>query len=637
MRWRCAAVAVLLACLSGGEVWAQISPGPLSRAHRQMEGPTGCVRCHDVSPGSPQFRCLDCHREIADRLRARRGLHPNLMDAAAGSTACVRCHSEHNGENFALIRWNPSPGAFDHAKTGFALEGKHATLACNQCHTAKNIGAEDRAHLGAADLSRTFLGLSRTCTSCHEDKHRGRLGVNCLQCHGTVDWKSARSNFDHAKTRFALTGAHAQVACAKCHTTGADGALRYVGLKFDTCASCHSDPHRGAFQQSCSSCHTTGSWKRTAEAFHFDHAQTKFPLLGKHAALGCAACHQRGDFKAEIRFQACADCHKDYHHGQFAKRGDGGKCESCHSVEGFKPAKFTVADHAATPYPLRGKHADLACAKCHLPAGEATRFVGLKFARCLDCHSDAHKGQFARAPYDNRCEQCHSEHGFRPASYTLARHQQGAFPLTGSHLAVACNDCHTRPAALGTTAYHFAGLACTTCHADPHRGQFQARMEKTGAGGRPAGCEACHTTKGWRDLGGFDHASTAFPLVGTHRAVECIACHRPPNLERGLRNVDFKAVKEDCESCHENPHGDQFARAGMPTRCAACHNTMKWRPSLFDHETTRFSLKGAHQSVTCKSCHTTVRTFAEKPVLYYSPTPTSCAACHGAGIPSSGT
>lgn len=633
---RLAPLLALLAAMPATPAAAQISPGPLSRAHRHLNGATGCMRCHAVNAGKPEFRCLDCHREIAARLAQHRGLHPNLMDPAAGSAACVRCHSEHNGEDFALIRWNPAPGSFDHSKTGFPLDGKHAGLACKQCHNAKNIAAPERAQLLATDFSRTFLGLSRTCTSCHEDKHGGRLGANCLQCHGTSDWKSVH-NFDHAKTRFPLTGAHAQVGCAKCHTAGPDGAPRYAGLKFDTCSSCHSDPHRGQFQQSCSSCHTTAAWKRTLSTFAFDHAKTKFPLLGKHAGLECSACHRGGDFKAEIRFQSCSDCHKDYHQGQFAQRADGGKCESCHTVEGFKPAKFGIPEHAATPYPLQGRHATVACAKCHLPAGAATRFVGLKFSQCLDCHQDAHKGQFAAAPYNNRCEQCHSIAGFHPADFTLTRHQKTAFPLTGSHLAVACIDCHKDSAALGTAVFHFQGLACTTCHADPHRGEFQARMAALNSRGRPAGCEACHTTKTWRDLAAFDHGSTAFPLSGTHRAVECIGCHRPPNLERGLLNVNFKAAPTACESCHDNPHATQFAGNDGVTRCARCHNAMKWRPSLFDHETTKFPLQGAHQNVACKACHTALRTFEDNPVLYYAPTPTACAACHAASVTPNGT
>lgn len=617
--------------LGSGQSQAQLSPGPLSKAHHDLGGPMGCTRCHAVSAGSPNFRCLDCHRDIASRIQQRKGFHATLLQPGVSGAACVKCHSEHNGENFSLLRWDPSPKGFDHAKeTGMPLDGKHAEAGCRDCHNARRIGPGERTFLSAKDLNRTYLGLTRACAGCHEDKHKGQLGSNCLQCHNTAAWKSTQL-FDHAKARYPLTGAHLQVACQSCHTPGLDGAPRYVGLKFERCASCHLDPHRGAFKQSCESCHTTRGWKKTAAALDFDHSRTRFPLLGKHVQVQCGSCHRSGDFKKEIAFQSCADCHKpDPHNGQFARRPDGGRCESCHTVQGFKPAKFSVDDHLRTGFPLRGKHAAAGCAGCHIPAGSKTLFK-VKFALCVDCHKDIHRGQFSAAPYLNHCEQCHNETTFRPSTMTIVRHQQSSFALTGSHLAVACIDCH-KPVAQGLTiAYHFAGLSCATCHTDPHGGQFAARMAKAGASGRPAGCEACHSTKTWSDLSGFNHADTSFALIGAHRAVTCAGCHRPPNMETTLLHVSFRAAPSNCEECHENPHGPQFARGGA-TRCAECHTATKWRPSLIDHEKTAFSLKGAHQNVRCGACHTNVKEFNGKPVLVYKPAPTACSSCHGSTI-----
>lgn len=560
------------------------------------------------------------------RLQQHRGLHPSLVDASKGSADCVRCHSEHNGENFAIVKWNPS--SFDHNRTGFALDGKHAGLACNQCHKADKIASSERPLLQQVDLNRTFLGLSRTCATCHEDPHKGQLGANCAQCHTTSDWKAAQKGFDHSKTKFVLTGAHVEVGCQKCHTPGPTGQPRWEGIRFESCNACHADVHHGEFKQSCESCHNTATWKRTSFAGQFDHSKTKFPLLGKHLGLQCDTCHKGADFKVAIKHDLCADCHTpDPHNGQFAKRADGGKCESCHTVDGWQKTTFDVAQHNKTAFPLKLKHADVACAKCHLPAGKATLFQ-VKFAQCTDCHQDEHKGQFARAPYNNLCEKCHNEAGFRPALFTLAQHQKTRFVLTGGHVAVPCGDCHKGTNGERGASYHFASLECTTCHEDPHKGEFKARMERVNARGKAAGCEACHTTKAWNDLAGFDHDSTKFPLVGTHRAVGCIDCHRPPNMERKLLHANFQAAPTACEECHDDPHGGQFARGTGVTRCAECHNSMKWRPSLFDHEKTKFSLKGAHMNVRCTSCHVTKREVEGKPVLFYQNTPLACAACH---------
>jgi hypothetical protein len=257
----------------------------------------------------------------------------------------------------------------------------------------------------------------------------------------------------------------------------------------------------------------------------------------------------------------------------------------------------------------------------------------MKFAQCLDCHTDEHQGQFAAAPYLNRCEKCHTLNGYRPSTFTLAQHKQSRFVLTDGHLAVPCSDCHKPSPSFQpkpTELYRFPELSCTACHNDPHRGQFKERMLEAGSNGKAAGCEACHSLKSWKELSRFDHARTSFPLVGTHRAVACIDCHKPPNLQTKLIEADFKAAPTKCEQCHADIHGAQFAKAGGVTSCAECHNSTKWRPALFDHDTrTTFPLQGVHRNVRCAGCHKEMRTVEGKPVLFYKPTPKECAACHG--------
>jgi len=614
--------------------WAQISPGPLSRAHQSLNGSTNCTSCHKLASGQATFKCLDCHTEISKRLAEGKGLHATYHLSPGSSQDCSRCHSEHNGEDFPLIKWDPK--AFDHKQAGYTLEGKHAGLACNRCHNSEHISPTVRPFIRLHDLNKTFLGVSTSCIGCHQDQHNGRLGTNCEQCHNSTDWKNV-SQFDHAKTRYPLTGLHAQVTCQKCHTPGPDNKPRFVGLPFSKCSDCHSDPHKGSFPQTCQSCHNTSGWKRVSTAAineRFDHSKTKYPLLGKHTEVQCSQCHAGGDFKKPLAFAKCMDCHRpDPHSGQFAKRADGGECASCHNVQGFKPATYGLKEHATSAYPLEGKHAALQCAQCHIPKGKETLFK-IKFQRCTDCHADSHAGQFAAAPYFNGCERCHNLQGYRPSTFTLAKHKETHFVLTGGHVAIPCADCHKASDPLApkpVVFYHWDNLSCATCHADPHKGQFRERMQKPGAGGKPAGCEACHITKSWRELSGFDHAGTSFPLLGAHRATACIDCHKPPNLATRMMNVDFKAAPAKCEDCHEDIHGRQFSRNGI-TSCVECHNSAKWKPSIFDHEKrTAFSLQGAHMNVRCEACHKLTRVVEAKQVLFYKPTPKDCAACHGPG------
>jgi len=612
---------------------AQISPGPLSRPHKELNGSTNCATCHKFG-GQARLKCLECHTEIATGLSARHGLHASYNIAAGSSQQCARCHSEHNGEGFPLIKWNTK--TFNHKDTGYELEGRHAGLACDKCHNASHVSTRERRTIKSKDLNRTYLGISTACVTCHEDQHKGRLGENCLSCHNYVDWKSISvGQFDHSKTRYPLTGLHAQVECARCHGNGPEGKPQYVGIRFNTCSDCHRDPHQGRFPQSCQSCHNPGGWKKISLQTvneRFDHSKTKFPLEGKHASVDCAQCHANGDFKKPLAFAKCMDCHKpDPHKGQFQKRADGGECESCHKIQGWKPSTFTVKEHALTAYPLQGSHARLECAQCHVPKGRDTVFK-VKFERCTDCHSDRHAEQFAAAPYFNACDRCHNVEAYKPSTFTVVGHKQTHFALTGGHLAVPCSDCHKESADLRpepAVIYRWKNLNCTSCHADPHQGQFTARMQQARADGSPAGCEACHTTKSWKEVSGFDHSKTRFPLLGAHRVTACIDCHKPPNLERKLINVDFKSAPTQCEDCHQDVHGKQFAEADV-TRCRECHDSARWRPSLFDHEKrTAFPLRGAHQNVRCRECHKLTRPVETKAVLFYKPTPRDCAACHG--------
>jgi len=520
----------------------------------------------------------------------------------------------------------------DHRQTGFPLTGRHAGLRCEQCHNAQDILPAARAGIHVKDLNHTYLGLTGSCIGCHQDEHRGQVGTECAQCHTTQSWKPA-SGFNHTAAKFQLTGAHATVACDKCHVSVADAKpyAKYTGLSFASCTGCHVDPHKGSFKGTCQSCHNTTNWTRVAQLEGFDHSKTSFPLLGKHSTVACSDCHTRGDFKAQVAYAKCTDCHMDYHQGQFSARTDGGDCAACHTVDGFKPSTFGVKEHAATSYPLEGRHAEVKCEQCHTPKGKATLFR-IAQTQCSSCHEDAHKGQFAATPYQNRCEQCHSVQEFHPAHFALTRHKETRFPLTGAHLAVPCAQCHQEQprGSVAPVKFRFEDRSCTTCHQDPHAGQFRERMAAKRASGTPEGCEACHTTVVWKELNRFDHSKTSFPLLSAHRGVACIDCHRPPALETTMDHVNFGAAPTQCSGCHTDPHGRQFAGRKDVADCSSCHNLNRWKPAQFDHNArTLFSLQGAHQNVPCAGCHTLTRAVDGKSVLFYKPTPVKCADCHG--------
>ena len=160
-------IAVLALVLSSASASAQISPGPLSRGHARLEGGAQCLRCHDRARGVDAGKCLGCHQPLAQRIAAGRGLHarPEYRD-------CKTCHVEHQGADVDLVWWGKQGRAgFDHALTGYRLQGRHASLSCERCHR-----------------SPSYLTARASCASCHQDEHRGQFaGRACSECHGQLD------------------------------------------------------------------------------------------------------------------------------------------------------------------------------------------------------------------------------------------------------------------------------------------------------------------------------------------------------------------------------------------------------------------------------------------------------------------
>lgn len=614
----------LLFVVLGYPAYGQISPGTLSRAHADLSGPTKCVSCHIFGAGAPRLRCLSCHVEIRKRVAENRGYHARVVKNTQAREDCARCHTEHYGENFNIVKWETSKSEFDHRQTGYPLVGKHAGLECERCHNAQHIMKAERASIRVKDGNHTLLGLSPACSTCHTDAHRGQLGEDCARCHNLEAWKPA-GGFEHNSTKYPLTGLHEKVACAQCHKPRTEDAKVFVPYKdipFASCADCHQDPHRGSFAAACQSCHGTAGWKllKTSSSVSFDHDQTKFPLHGAHVKTACYDCHKDSDFKRPVAHALCADCHNpDPHRGQFA----GKDCGVCHGEDVFKPSLFNVSMHQTSKYPLLGKHAAVECTKCHIPAGKETHYK-VSYAACLDCHKDAHAGQFEAGSWANKCEDCHTVDGFRPSTFTLARHQETRFPLLGSHVATACGECHRseleQASAAPTAQYHFNSMGCVECHRDPHQGDAAANARR--------GCEVCHNVGSWKETAAFDHATTKFDLSGAHRTVGCLECHKPV-IGRGPTLIAFKDTPTTCNGCHEDVHGGQFDRAGTAADCASCHSLVAWRPSRFDHEmNASFSLKGAHERVPCADCHRQKTELNGREVVLYKNAPKRCQDCH---------
>jgi hypothetical protein len=504
-----AAVVLAIACgpAEAANLETLLMPGAVIAGHAKFE--QECSRCHDRADRGAQPRlCRTCHEPVDRDIAAGRGYHGRLPQIAQAQ--CSACHTEHRGRNADIVKFQPA--ALDHARTDFPLQGAHATVACGQCHKP----------------GKKYRDPPTACVDCHgaADPHAGRLGRDCASCHDVQRWGQAR--FDHAKTRFALLGRHADTTCAACHFDN-----RYAGTP-TACAACHTpdDVHAGSRGPACADCHSPTGWTGA----RYDHLRaTGFALVGTHARLDCKACHTTAKLEDPLP-RDCAGCHRvDDPHA--TRLGDA--CDRCHGSTAWKPATF---DHARNGrFELRGVHARLDCHACHT-AVVASQKLGTE---CAGCHraSDVHAGRL-----DRDCAQCHGVERWRES--VQFDHDFSAFPLVGLHVAVPCFACHR------SVEFKGAPQACADCHAadDRHRGSL----------GRD--CAGCHSPGGW-NLWEFDHGkATRFALTGAHAEVACEGCHKQaPHLAKPAR---------DCASCHgaDDVHLGQYGR-----ECQRCHVTTTFK------------------------------------------------------------
>lgn len=501
----------------------------------------------------------------------------------------------------------------------------------------------------------------------------GEFREDCNLCHTADGWSDLldQPRFDHGQTGFPLVAAHSSADCLDCHRT-----LQFEVVDAE-CASCHVDVHKGEFGADCAGCHGQRSFVDQSELTTM-HRFTQFPLTGAHGTLDCDQCHRVTTSGLDFITTPteCFSCHEsDFVSASSPNHVQAGfttECTECHSTLAWAGGDYRGAHEF---FPLVAGHAGLDCQACHL-GGD---FVAVD-ARCVSCHRPEYDATTApahsSAGFGIDCESCHTISSWEGAAFD---HSTSAFPLTGSHRALECSQCHVggtytatpvncvgchqadflatsdpphaaagfaseceqchdtnawAPArfdhdatSFALTGAHAAAL-CSDCHTQSsyaatssdcyacHQADFVSASDPDHvAAGMPTACEQCHSTAAWQGAS-FDHALSSFPLTGAHAAVECTACH--------ANNV-FAGAPSDCFSCHQVDFAGtaepDHASAGFGTDCEACHVTAAWVPATFDHDLTAFLLTGAHRAVECSQCHVGG---------VYSGTSTDCHACHAA-------
>ncbi len=571
-------------------------------------------------------QCLSCHEDFHK--------FGGFKSAKMGDlNQCLKCHTESD--------WNKTHTFNHNTSTKFAIDGEHTSLKCATCHlpSPKDLKTDPKNlflvkvptyHWNQLDM--------KTCETCHKSPHVGvfsqkLLQQKCTSCHTTEGWGLTKSGsgFDHAKTRFALTGAHKSTKCSDCHGPSKKQVFKFKSVEAKFCIDCHTNIHVGQFSakfsaQDCTVCHSTQNF---TERLDFDHNKTAYPLLGEHSKVKCLDCHKPTaekfslkwpNFRSkdhvtlkpvakskfsfpEIKQQKCLACHTDYHKGQLSTN-----CLECHSEKGWKPTLFN--HNTQSRFKLMGSHETLDCTKCHLPTKDNVEYKGqfkavLKYkpikSNCIDCHTDYHKGQLSSS-----CQECHTEKAWKPTNFN--HNKQSSFKLKGKHEKVDCFKCHTnsketvnltinsKSQSRFVVQFKPVSSACIDCHKDPHKGNF----------GR--NCQECHTESSWKSTKDF-HKN--FTLTGVHYTLDCAECHKDGKKLSGM--------SQQCLMCHQKDD----IHNGMLPDCKSCHTQHFWEASKFRHSLTQFPLRGAHRTLDCAECHTNGA---------YKGLSSTCVTCHLSGF-----
>ena len=200
------------------------------------------LRTHTKTRQGKDFVCLDCHPDgyttfdVATCADCHAKLDAAFMtqhEAAFGKD-CLPCHD------------GTGKLAVDHSKFPFKLTGKHADVACKDCHAGDQTMAD-------------YQQTPQDCYSCHaeDDEHKGSFGTDCGGCHTTTGWSDV--TFDHKVFPIDHGQEREQSTCKTCHP---------VSTGKYTCYGCHAhtpanvvNEHEGrslAQLTDCIRCHEGG-------------------------------------------------------------------------------------------------------------------------------------------------------------------------------------------------------------------------------------------------------------------------------------------------------------------------------------------------------------------------------------------
>ncbi len=509
----------------------------------------------------------------------------------------------------------PAPGglSFNHNTTGFFLDGAHAKVNCESCHTQG-----------------LFRGTPRDCATCHRagGQAPGKTATHvptssaCDTCHGNVSW--APSSFQHRVTQGIVPG-----ACNTCHNGGT------VAGKPATHVQTRS---------SCDSCHKTSSWlpagythalvtPGTCSTCHNGTRAAGKPASHIPTSASCDACHAAGvsfapvsvgvsgmhaNMRGPVAAGNCAACHSGSFHTQNAQSKPSthvattAQCDSCHNST-TSWATAAIPDHATITPSVVGR-----CSDCHNSInalGKPTNHIPTA-KQCDSCHTNFSAFKPTQMNHIGTVGQCASCHN---GSYNFANAQ--AKPNIHVPTTAQCDSCHVSgfvtwsPATMDHTG--MTGK-CSTCHSGVFISQNAQNKPATHIG-TAAQCDTCHSsTTSWATAV-FNHAAATPAVTG-----RCASCHNGTSaLGKPSSHIPTGA---QCDSCHANFTSfkpAQMSHNGLAGQCSTCHNGSY----LFANALTR-PTNHIPSIAQCDSCHVSGFVNWSPATMNHSGLTGLCSSCH---------
>lgn len=285
------------------------------------------------------------------------------------------------------------------------------------------------------------------------------------------------------------------------------------------------------FEQECMHCHTPVHCVSDdrCQQCHLDIARQRTEGFGLHSLMPGT--------------EKCQTCHAD-HKGHQTSITEMALRNIDHSLMTGFSLELHTQDYAGNP---------LDCKSCHSQDSFASKTLD-----CITCHVEADHDFMAAhiEEFGYGCVDCHDgKDRMRDFDHTPI------YPLDGSHLDLACADCHL------DKNYHTTPNRCIDCHPEPemHAGIFGQE------------CERCHTSTAWapaqllKHTFLLDHDTTAEGIetcetchAGSYTQYPCYNCHTLQEMETAHAGENISNL-DDCLSCHptgrgvvENPDNQGF-------------------------------------------------------------------------------